>query len=645
MTIRKHGRNVVATTTLATTALLGAGVAPYALAQETTAPTVFEQLKVCADSTNFAVALDLGATPANLEIQKTAIVDLIESLAKGNSATFTLIGSDGQSVEKNTFDLPADKEKALDFVRALEPIDATEESSWDNILTATHGIEGLDAVAVFSDKNIDNAFDAPASVLKNKGVAVVPVSIGVDAGDDVVEKEKPVVETTAQATESKKESTNSSTSSSQATSTTSAQEETTKPTTSKAKPSKAPSNSSTTANESATSSADKPSSAQNPTTSAPKNTSPATSAPSATSAPLPATSAPATSAPAPSAGDGLLGDVIDAGKDIVGGLIGSGGGGSIIDAGKDIVGGLMGGGGAGDIISKGSEIVGGLLSGGGSGAKGIIDAGMVLLPISATTSALAGTTDQEIVLEYAKDTGLVDAEGNWDADAINTQLVEKGLADKVGIVNPVAVANALDAPQIVAEDGSFDAAGLASFFSTKDLSILLGAGETSSLNLVSASVAVPGIVEEDGIAVLPQALASTDVASVVNSDKGDEGLKDIVLLAAADTVAEEQGTDLVDDGVVETSEVVGNDVADTVRPDATGLVRVSDSEEAFEAIGAAFADACDIEIGESDKKESVSEDSGERPELASTGVNVAGLIGVGAALLLGAGLVFFRREN
>ena len=69
MSIRNYGRNAVATTVLATTALLGAGVAPQALA-ETATPSIEDQLKVCVANTNVAVAIDLATDESDFKVQK-----------------------------------------------------------------------------------------------------------------------------------------------------------------------------------------------------------------------------------------------------------------------------------------------------------------------------------------------------------------------------------------------------------------------------------------------------------------------------------------------------------------------------------------------------------------------------------------------
>ena len=646
MSIRNFSRRTVATTTLAATAFLGTGVAPQAFAQETTTPDVADVLKVCSASTNVAVALDLGA---DLDLQKAAVIKLIDSLSEGNAADFTLIVANGAAVDKITYNLPEDKEKAVDFVRTLEGISATLPADWDAILTSAHGVEGLDAVAVFSGSRVDTAFDAPASVLRDKGVAVIPVGIGAqspaekDAGTET--KVAPAPSSADKPKESDKETTSEAkpkSSTPKATTSAAKPKSSSKETTSVAKPkSSAPK---------ATTSAAKPKPSK-ATTSAAKPSS-ANTKPTAGN-PAPSSTAPA---PAPKPSDGgkdILGGVIDTGKAILGDVISNGGGAEIIDKGKKVVKDFTEGGGVADVVDKGKDLIGKFKDSGG--INGLIDFGKSILPISATTSALAGTTDQELVLEYVKDTGLVDTEGNWNTEVFNAQLAEKGLVDANGAVNAVAVADALGAPQVVNADGTFNATELADLFSTVDLSGLLGAGDVAPVSLVSASVATPGVLEEDGVEVLPQALASTNVGAVVDSAKGDVAVKDYVLIAAADTSLQEQGNgvtleSVLSETVVEDAAKTEESVEPTERADAKGFVNVSTAEEAFETIGSAFGDACDVEVVKEDEPSETdapepAEKEESRPVLAATGASVMALAGFGLLSVIGAGFVISRRKN
>lgn len=655
MSIRNFSRRTVATTTLAATAFLGTGVAPQAFAQETTTPDVADVLKVCSASTNVAVALDLGA---DLDLQKATVIKLIDSLSEGNAADFTLIVANGAAVDKITYNLPEDKEKAVDFVRTLEGISATLPADWDAILTSAHGVEGLDAVAVFSGSRVDTAFDAPASVLRDKGVTVIPVGIGAqspaekDAGTET--KVAPAPSSADKPKESVKETTSEAkpkSSTSKATTSAAKPKSSSKETTSAAKPkSSAPK---------ATTSAAKPKpSTSKATTSAVKPSSPAPQPTSANTNPTAGNPAPSSAAPAPApkpsnGGKDILGDVVDTGKAILGNVISNGGGAELIDKGKQAAKDFAESGGVADIVDKGKEFVGKLTNGGG--INDLIDFGKSFLPASATTSALAGTTDQELVLEYVKDTGLVDAEGNWNIEAFNAQLAEKGLVDANGAVNAVAVADALGAPQVVNADGTFNATELANLFSTVDLSGLLGAGDIAPVSLVSASVATPGVLEEDGVEVLPQALASTNVGAVVDSAKGDTAVKDYVLVAAADTSLQEQGNGVtlesaLSETVVEDAAKTEESVEPTERADAKGFVNVSTAEEAFETIGSAFGDACDVEVVKEDEPSETTtpapaEKEESRPALAATGASVIALAGFGLLSVLGAGFVIARRKK
>ena len=659
MSIRNFSRRTVATTTLAATAFLGTGVAPQAFAQETTTPDVADVLKVCSASTNVAVALDLGA---DLDLQKAAVIKLIDSLSEGNAADFTLIVANGAAVDKITYNLPEDKAKAVDFVRTLEGISATLPADWDAILTSAHGVEGLDAVAVLSGSRVDTAFDAPASVLRDKGVAVIPVGIGAqspaekDAGTET--KVAPAPSSADKPKESDKETTSEAkpkSSTPKATTSAAKPKSSSKETTSVAKPkSSAPK---------ATTSAAKPKPSSKATTSAakPKPSKATTSAAKPSSAntkptagnPAPSSAAPA---PAPKPSDGgkdILGGVIDTGKAILGDVISNGGGAEIIDKGKKVVKDFTEGGGVADVVDKGKDLIGKFKDSGG--INGLIDFGKSILPISATTSALAGTTDQELVLEYVKDTGLVDTEGNWNTEVFNAQLAEKGLVDANGAVNAVAVADALGAPQVVNADGTFNATELADLFSTVDLSGLLGAGDVAPVSLVSASVATPGVLEEDGVEVLPQALASTNVGAVVDSAKGDVAVKDYVLVAAADTSLQEQGNgvtleSVLSETVVEDAAKTEESVEPTERADAKGFVNVSTAEEAFETIGSAFGDACDVEVVKEDEpSETAAPEPAEKEEsrsvLAATGASVMALAGFGLLSVIGAGFVISRRKK
>ena len=646
MSIRNFSRRTVATTTLAATAFLGTGAAPQAFAQETTTPDVADVLKVCSASTNVAVALDLGA---DLDLQKAAVIKLIDSLSEGNAADFTLIVANGAAVDKITYNLPEDKAKAVDFVRTLEGISATLPADWDAILTSAHGVEGLDAVAVLSGSRVDTAFDAPASVLRDKGVAVIPVGIGAqspaekDAGTET--KVAPAPSSADKPKESDKETTSEAkpkSSTPKATTSAAKPKSSSKETTSAAKPkSSAPK---------ATTSAAKPKPSK-ATTSAAKPSS-ANTKPTAGN-PAPSSTAPA---PAPKPSDGgkdILGGVIDTGKAILGDVISNGGGAEIIDKGKKVVKDFTEGGGVADVVDKGKDLIGKFKDSGG--INGLIDFGKSILPISATTSALAGTTDQELVLEYVKDTGLVDTEGNWNTEVFNAQLAEKGLVDANGAVNAVAVADALGAPQVVNADGTFNATELADLFSTVDLSGLLGAGDVAPVSLVSASVATPGVLEEDGVEVLPQALASTNVGAVVDSAKGDVAVKDYVLVAAADTSLQEQGNgvtleSVLSETVVEDAAKTEESVEPTERADAKGFVNVSTAEEAFETIGSAFGDACDVEVVKEDEPSETdalepAEKEESRPVLAATGASVMALAGFGLLSVIGAGFVISRRKK
>lgn len=667
MSIRNYGRRTVATTTLAATAFLGTGVAPQAFAQETTTSDVADVLKVCAASTNVAVALDLGA---DLDLQKAATIKLIDSLSEGNAADFTLIVANGAAVDKITYNLPEDKEKAVDFIHSLEGISATLPADWDAILTSAHGVEGLDAVAVFSGSRVDTAFDAPASVLRDKGVTVIPVGIGAQSPAEKATETKvaPAPSSADKPEETVKETTSESkpkSSDSKATSAAKPKSSDSKATTSVAKPKSSTSEATTSAakpkpsDSKATTSAAKPkSSTSKATTSAAKPSSPAPQPSSANTKPTAGNPAPSSAAPAPApkpseGGKDILGGVIDTGKAILGDVISNGGGAEIIDKGKKVVKDFTEGGGVADVVDKGKDLLGKLTNGGG--INDLIDFGKSFLPISATTSALAGTTDQELVLEYVKDTGLVDAEGNWNTEVFNAQLVEKGLIDANGAVNAVAVADALGAPQVVNADGTFNATELANLFSTVDLSGLLGAGDIAPVSLVSASVATPGVLEEDGVEVLPQALASTNVGAVVDSAKGDVAVKDYVLVAAADTSLQEQGNGVtlesaLSETVVEDATKTEESVEPTERADAKGLVNVSTAEEAFETIGSAFGDACDVEVVKEDKPSETTtpapaEKEESRPALATTGASVIALAGFGLLSVLGAGFVISRRKK
>lgn len=654
MSIRNFSRRTVATTTLAATAFLGTGVAPQAFAQETTTSDVADVLKVCAASTNVAVALDLGA---DLDLQKAATIKLIDSLSEGNAADFTLIVANGAAVDKITYNLPEDKEKAVDFIRSLEGISATLPADWDAILTSAHGVEGLDAVAVFSGSRVDTAFDAPASVLRDKGVTVIPVGIGAQSPAEKATETK--VAPAPSSADKPKESVKETTSESKPKSSDS------KATTSVAKPKSSTSEATTSAakpkpsDSKATTSAAKPkSSTSKATTSAAKPSSPAPQPSSANTKPTVGNSAPSSAAPAPApkpsnGGKDILGDVVDTGKAILGNVISNGGGAELIDKGKQAAKDFAESGGAADAINKGKELLGNLTNGGN--INDLINFGKSFLPASATTSALAGTTDQELVLEYVKDTGLVDAEGNWNIEEFNAQLAEKGLVDANGAVNAVAVADALGAPQVVNADGTFNAAELANLFSTVDLSGLLGAGDVAPVSLVSASVATPGVLEEEGVEVLPQALASTNVGAVVDSVKGDAAVKDYVLVAAADTSLQEQGSGVtlesaLSETVVEDAAKTEESVVPTERADAEGLVNVSTADEAFETIGSAFGDACDVEVVKEDEPSETTtpapaEKEESRPALAATGASVIALAGFGLLSVLGAGFVISRRKK
>ena len=668
MSIRNYGRRTVATTTLAATAFLGTGVAPQAFAQETTTSDVADVLKVCAASTNVAVALDLGA---DLDLQKAATIKLIDSLSEGNAADFTLIVANGAAVDKITYNLPEDKEKAVDFIRSLEGISATLPADWDAILTSAHGVEGLDAVAVFSGSRVDTAFDAPASVLRDKGVTVIPVGIGAQSPAEKATETKvaPAPSSADKPKESVKETTSEakpkSSTSKATTSAAKPKSSDSKATTSVAKPKSSTSKATTSAakpkpsDSKATTSAAKPkSSTSKATTSAAKPSSPAPQPSSANAKPTVGNPAPSSAAPAPApkpsnGGKDILGGIVDTGKAILGNVISNGGGAELIDKGKQAAKDFAESGGAADAINKGKELLGNLTNGGN--INDLINFGKSFLPASATTSALAGTTDQELVLEYVKDTGLVDAEGNWNIEAFNAQLAEKGLVDANGAVNAVAVANALGAPQVVNADGTFNATELANLFSTVDLSGLLGAGDVAPVSLVSASVATPGVLEEDGVEVLPQALASTNVGAVVDSAKGDVAVKDYVLVAAADTSLQEQGNGVtlesaLSETVVEDAAKTEESVEPTERADAKGLVNVSTAEEAFETIGSAFGDACDVEVVKEDKPSETTtpapaEKEESRPALAATGASVIALAGFGLLSVLGAGFVISRRKK
>lgn len=659
MSIRKYGRNAVATTVLAATTILGIGAAPQAFA-EAAAPSIDDQLKVCAANTNVAVALDLSTDEAEFGVQREAVIKLINSLKEGNATAFSVITVDGDVVGTHTFNLPEQADEALKFVAASQATNSGKEAVWDKVLTAAHSIEGLDAVAVFSGARIDSAFDAPASVLRNAGVAVVPVSVaaapsntGVDTrptedvvapapttAEEVVEDETTAKETsTDKTTEAKPTKDNKPSSETKAPSSTKSPEKS-------STTSDAPVSEPTTNNTAPTNGNTAPTGGNTAPTGG--NTAPT----AGNTAPTGGNTAPTVSTPAPSNGGGGLlggglGGVIDTGKKIVGDIIGGGGGGNLIDTGKKIVGDIIGGGGGGNLIDTGRKLIGDFLGNGGLGnALGTI---RNFLPISATTSALAGSTDPVVVLENAKATGLIDANGNWDAAAINTQLVEKGLSDENGVLNVEAVADALDAPQIVEADGTFNTEAVAELFSDKDLSVLFGAGETSSIGLVNASVTAPGVTEEEATQALPKALENTNVEAVLNSENGDEALKAVVGLGAVATDAEDRGielTEAVDEiatTVEDTADVTVNEAADEQLPDATGYVYAPTAEEAYLAIGSAFGEACDTEIVEAPKTESAKEES--RSVLASTGANVVALAGFGLLSALGAGFVIARRNK
>ena len=634
MYIRKYGRNAVATTVLAATTILGAGVAPQAFA-ETVTPSIEDQLKVCVANTNVAVALDLSTDDTDFSVQREAVIKLINSIKEGNATAFSIVTVDGDVVETHTFNLPEQADEALKFVAATQATNSGKVAVWDKVLTAAHGIQGLDAVAVFSGARIDSAFDAPASVLRNAGVAVVPVAVaaapsntGVDTRptetvvapapattEKVVEKETTVKETTTvKTTEAKPTKENKPSSEAKAPSSTKSSE---KPSTT----SSAPVVNKPTAGNTA------PTGGNNAPTGG--NTAPTvdnTIPTGGNTAPSVNNSVPTTAAPSTGGTGGLLG----------------GGVGDLLSTGKQIFDTVTGGGGAGDLISTGKQIFDTVT--GGQGLGGLLK----FLPGSVTTSALAGSTDPVVVLENAKATGLIDEAGNWNADAINAQLVEKGFVDEAGVLKADAVAEALEAPQIVEADGTFNVEEVANLFSDKDLSPLLGAGDTSSIALVSASIATPAVDSEASVQVLDEALASTDVVAVYESDKGDAGIRELAEIGAAVKAAEEQGIDLVaaanESPVTEdTVEVVSEADSAKQLPDATGHVYAPTAEEAYLAIGSAFSEACDTEIVEAPKTEPAKEES--RPVLASTGANVVALAGFGLLSALGAGFVIARRNK
>ena len=654
MSIRKHGRSAVATTVLAATTILGAGVAPQAFA-ETVTPSIEDQLKVCAANTNVAVALDLSTDDADFSVQREAVIKLINSIKEGNATTFSIVTVDGDVVETYTFNLPEQADEALKFVAATQATNSGKAAVWDKVLTAAHGIEGLDAVAVFSGARIDSAFDAPASVLRNAGVAVVPVAVvaapsntGVDTRptetvvapapattEKVVKKETTAKETTTvKTTEAKPTKENKPSSEAKAPSSTKSSE---KPSTTSSAPVV---NEPTAGNTAPTGGNTAPTGGNTAPTV--DNTIPTggNTAPSV-NAPAPTTAAPSTGGTGGLLGGGL-GGFLDTGKKIFDTVTGGGGTGDLLSTGKQIFDTVTSGGGTGDLLSTGKQIFDTVT--GGQGLGGLLK----LLPSSVTTSALAGSTDPVVVLENAKATGLIDEAGNWNTDAINAQLVEKGFIDEAGVLKADAVAEALEAPQIVEADGTFNVEEVANLFSDKDLSPLLGAGDTSSITLVSASIATPAVDSETAVQVLDETLASTDVAAVYESDKGDAGIKELAEIGAAVKFAEEQGIDLVAaaneaPATEDTVEVVSAADSDKQLPDAMGHVYAPTAEEAYLAIGSAFGEACDTEIVEAPKTESAKEES--RSVLASTGANVAALAGFGLLSALGAGFVIARRNK
>ena len=331
----------------------------------------------------------------------------------------------------------------------------------------------------------------------------------------------------------------------------------------------------------------------------------------------------------------------------------NGGAGNLLNIGKELLGNLGAGGGLGDIVNQGSKILGDLFKGGGLPDIGsLLNMGKSFLGLSATTSALAGSTDPAVVLENAKATGLIDANGNWDANAISAQLIEKGLADENGVVNAVAIAEALDAPQIVEADGTVNTEEVANLFADKDLSPLLGAGETSSIGLVNASaVTLPGVDAEAANAVLDTVLEGTNVEAVLDSEQGDTGVKAIVAAAAVEAKAEAENITIQEaaDQVVAEAGMAEEVETETLKdegektlPDAKDHVYVATAEEAYQAIGTAFGKACDTEIVEAPVEEKKEE---ARPVLASTGANVAALAGFGLLSALGAGFVIARRNK
>ena len=660
MSIRNYGRNAVATTVLATTALLGVGVAPQALA-ETATPSIEDQLKVCVANTNVAVAIDLAADENDFEVQKEAVAKLIAALKSGNTTALSLITVDGDKTETRAFNLPEQTDEALKFVADLQATHSGKPAVWDKVLTAAHGIEGLNAVAVFSGDRIDASFDAPASVLRGAGVAVVPVAIA-SASSDAEAKPSEQAPATSEKADEKETKSSESKPTKEETKPTKDQakpsaskptKQESKPTKQESKPTKQESKPSASkpTKEQSKPSVSKPTKEQSkPTTAAPapKPSKPAT--PPTTQNPAPTTAAPAPSQPsnpAPSKPGGGLGDLV--------GDLANGGGKDLLNKGKGLLDNFTKGGGVGDIVNKGSKLLGDLFKGGGGlpDFGGMIkDFGKNFLNGSATTAALAGSTDPAVVLENAKATGLIDANGNWDANAISAQLVERGLADENGVINAAAIAEALDAPQIVEADGTVNTEEVANLFADKDLSPLLGAGETSSIGLVNASaVTLPGVDTETANAVLDTTLAGTNVEAVIDSEQGDTGVKAIVVAAAVEAKAEAENITIQEaaDQVVAEAGMAEEVETETLKdegektlPDAKDHVYVATAEEAYQAIGTAFGKACDTEIVEAPVEKKKEE---ARPVLASTGANVAALAGFGLLSALGAGFVIARRNK
>ena len=652
MSIRNYGRNAVATTVLATTALLGIGVAPQALA-ETATPSIEEQLQVCAADTNVAVAIDLATDENDFEIQKESIVKLVTALKDGNATTLSLITVDGDVVDTHAFNLPEQNDAVLKFIEDLQATHSGKPAVWDKVLTAARGIEGLNAVAVFSGERIDTSFDAPASVLRDAGVTVVPVAIASASSEaEAKPSEKaPAPSEKAPTKESKPTKENKTSESKPSKENKTSESKPTKESKpSASKPTKESKPSASKPTKENKPSASKPTKENKPTASkpttapAPVGNQPATppaggNTPPTTMAPAPAPSKPATP-PAGGTGGGL-GDVI----------------GDVVNIGKDLVGDFVGNGGLGDIFDKGSKVIGGFLNGGLPDIGGLLDFGKNLIGVSATTSALAGSTDPVVILENAKATGLIDANGNWDENAISSQLAEKGLVDENGVVNTTAVAEALNAPQIVNADDTINVEEVAHLFADKDLSPLLGTEEASSIGLINAStVTLPGVEAEEANAALDTALAGTNIAGVIEEDQGDVNVKSIVAAAAVEAKAEAENIEIqeaVDRVVAEasvTEEVVEAETVNAANedakplPDAEGHVYVATSDEAYREIGAVFGEACDTEIVEPSVVEQPKKEES-RPVLASTGANVAALAGFGLLSALGAGFVITRRNK